>query len=85
LTSSPPNRASYTVRSTGVTVTSVTDKGLSLHRRYSSTAAALTGPPRSHNAARAASTPASVCRAATYRICRYSLAARSGCCRHKAS
>jgi hypothetical protein len=68
-----------------VTATSVTDKGLSLLRRYSATAAALTGAPRSHKAANAASTPASDCRAARYRICKYSLAARSGCCRHKTS
>jgi len=73
------NKASYSDRSTGPTVTSVSDIGLSLERSLCSTAAAVGGTPAAASSANAASTPASLRRAARYRIAKYSFAARSGC------
>ncbi len=79
-TSMPSSKASYDARSTPATVTAVGDNTLSLRASSAATRPALSGPRASSRRTSAASTPASLCRAARYKIPRYSLAARSGCC-----
>jgi hypothetical protein len=80
-----PSKASYRDRSTGPITTSVGDNALSLRRNLSATAAASGSTPLSRNAANAASTPASLSRAARCKVRTYSLAARSGHRPRKAS
>jgi enamine deaminase RidA (YjgF/YER057c/UK114 family) len=56
------------------------DNALSLCVSSAVTKLAWSGPPASSSGASAASTAASLCRAARCKICRYSVDARSGCC-----